>query len=163
MLDDSTLPSSIHSITRSNSKPSSYFIFVAISISLSFLRSKATPLLSPYSWLWKILLTPSFLIVSYDIDNDGSIHCFFRFVRYWILWSSTDSSLYSLQYVGAPAVWTANVVGENISISSQNAVGYANVEAYSKAKDKFYKYDGRSSPLKCDVRRYVINDFNTEQ
>jgi hypothetical protein len=75
----------------------------------------------------------------------------------------TDSSLYSLQYVGAPAVWTANVVGENISISSQNAVGYANGVAYWMGKDKFYKYDGRTSPLKCDVRRYVFNDFNTEQ
>ena len=75
----------------------------------------------------------------------------------------TDYSLYSLQYVGAPAVWTANVVGENISISSQNAVGYANGVAYWMGKDKFYKYDGRTSPLKCDVRRYVFNDFNTEQ
>ena len=75
----------------------------------------------------------------------------------------TDSSLYSLQYVGAPAVWTANVVGENISISSQNAVGYANGVAYWMGKAKFYKYDGRTSPLKCDVRRFVFNDFNTEQ
>ena len=75
----------------------------------------------------------------------------------------TDSSLYSLQYVGAPAVWTANIVGENISISSQNAVGYANGVAYWMGKDKFYKYDGRTSPLKCDVRKYVFNDFNTEQ
>ena len=29
----------------------------------------------------------------------------------------TDSSLYSLKYVGAPAVWTATLVGENISKS----------------------------------------------
>lgn len=75
----------------------------------------------------------------------------------------TDSSLYSLQYVGAPSVWTANVVGENISISSQNAVAYANGIAYWMGKDKFYKYDGRTAPLKCDVRRYIFNDFNTEQ
>lgn len=75
----------------------------------------------------------------------------------------TDSSLYSLQYVGAPTVWTANVVGENISISSQNAVAYANGIAYWMGKDKFYKYDGRTAPLKCDVRRYIFNDFNTEQ
>jgi len=75
----------------------------------------------------------------------------------------TDSSLYSLQYVGAPAVWTASIVGENISISSQNAVAYANGVAYWMGKDKFYKYDGRTAPLKCDVRKYVFNDFNTEQ
>jgi hypothetical protein len=75
----------------------------------------------------------------------------------------TDSSLYSLQYVGAPVVWTASIVGENISISSQNAVAYANGIAYWMGKDKFYKYDGRTQPLKCDVRKYVFNDFNTAQ
>jgi hypothetical protein len=75
----------------------------------------------------------------------------------------TDSSLYSLQYVGAPAVWAATLVGENISISSQNAVAYANGVAYWMGKDKFYMYDGRTQPLPCDVRKYIFNDFNTAQ
>ena len=75
----------------------------------------------------------------------------------------TDSSLYSLQYVGAPAVWAASLVGENISIAGQKAVAYANGIAYWMGTDKFYKYDGRSQPLKCDVRKYVFNDFNTQQ
>jgi len=75
----------------------------------------------------------------------------------------TDSSLYSLQYVGAPAVWTATLVGENISISSQNAVAYANGVAYWMGKDKFYMYDGRTQPLRCDVRKYIFNDFDTNQ
>jgi len=75
----------------------------------------------------------------------------------------TDSSLYSLQYVGAPVVWTASLVGENVSISSQSAVAYANGVAYWMGKDKFYKYDGRTQPLQCDVRKYVFNDFNTSQ
>ena len=75
----------------------------------------------------------------------------------------TDSSLYSLQYVGAPAVWTATLVGENISISSQLSVSYANGIAYWMGIDKFYLYDGRVQPLKCDVRKYVFNDFNTLQ
>jgi hypothetical protein len=30
-------------------------------------------------------------------------------------------------------------------------------------KDKFYMYDGRTQPLKCDVRKYIFNDFNTKQ
>jgi len=75
----------------------------------------------------------------------------------------TDSSLYSLQYVGAPAVWAASLVGENISIAGQKSVAYANGIAYWMGTDKFYKYDGRSQPLKCDVRKYVFNDFNTQQ
>jgi hypothetical protein len=75
----------------------------------------------------------------------------------------TDSSLYSLQYVGAPAVWAATLVGENISISSRNSVAYANGVAYWMGKDKFYMYDGRAQPLQCDVRKYVFNDFDTDQ
>ena len=75
----------------------------------------------------------------------------------------TDSALYALQYVGAPAVWTAQLVGENISIASQNAVAYANGVAYWMGKDKFYMYDGRTQPLKCDLRKFIFNDFNEEQ
>jgi hypothetical protein len=78
-----------------------------------------------------------------------------------VVW--TDSTVYSLQYLGAPAVWGAQVVGENISIMSQNAVAYANGVSYWMGKDKFYKYDGRSQTLRCDVRRYLFSDFNYEQ
>ena len=75
----------------------------------------------------------------------------------------TDAALYSLQYVGAPIVWSAQLVGENISIVGQNAVAYANGVAYWMAKDKFYKYDGRAQPLRCDLRRYIFDDINTSQ
>lgn len=75
----------------------------------------------------------------------------------------TDASLYSLQYVGAPIVWGAQIVGENISIVGQNAVAYANGVSYWMGKDKFYKYDGRSQTLNCDLRRYVFSDINTQQ
>jgi hypothetical protein len=30
-------------------------------------------------------------------------------------------------------------------------------------KDKFYKYDGRTQPLRCDVKRSVFNNFNSLQ
>ena len=79
-----------------------------------------------------------------------------------LVWS--DSSLYSLQYVGAGSgVWGATIVGENISIASQNAVAYTNGVAYWMGKDKFYMYDGRTKPLPCDLRKYVFTDFNTDQ
>ena len=79
-----------------------------------------------------------------------------------LIW--TDSSLYSLQYVGAESgVWAATLVGEQTSIASQNAVAYANGVAYWMGKDKFYKYDGRSQPLPCDLRKHVFTDFNSEQ
>ena len=76
----------------------------------------------------------------------------------------TDSSLYSLQYVGiGSGVWSATLVGEQISITSQNSVAYANGVSYWMGKDKFYKYDGRAQPLPCDLRKYVFTDFNPLQ
>jgi len=75
----------------------------------------------------------------------------------------TDAALYSLQYVGAPIVWSAQLVGENISVVGQNAVAYANGVAYWMGKDKFYKYDGRTQPLRCDLRRYIFDDLNSSQ
>jgi hypothetical protein len=75
----------------------------------------------------------------------------------------TDTSVYSLQYLGAPDVWGAQILGDNISIAGPNSMVYANSIAYWMGRDKFYRYDGTVVPLPCDVRRYVFNDFNQEQ
>lgn len=75
----------------------------------------------------------------------------------------TDSSLYSLQYVGAPIVWSTTLMGDNISIASPNAVAYASGVAYWMGTDKFYKYDGRLQTLRCDLRQYIYKDINKEQ
>jgi hypothetical protein len=75
----------------------------------------------------------------------------------------TDIALYSLQYIGAPDGWGAQIVGDNISIASAGAVAYANGIAYWMGRDKFYSYSGQVLPLECDLRRYVFDDFNKSQ
>jgi hypothetical protein len=75
----------------------------------------------------------------------------------------TDSSLYSLQYQGAPIVWSTQIVGDNISIAGENAVAYANGVAYWIGVDKFYKYDGRTQTLNCDLRQFVFENINKSQ
>ena len=75
----------------------------------------------------------------------------------------TDSSLYSLQYVGPPVVWGSQIVGDNISVASENAVAYANGVAYWMGVDKFYKYDGRTQTQNCDLRQYVFENINKLQ
>ena len=75
----------------------------------------------------------------------------------------TDTALYSMQYQGAPAVWGAQLVGENVSIASPNATSYANGVAYWMGKDKFYRYDGRTQPLRCDLRKFIFSDLDTFQ
>lgn len=75
----------------------------------------------------------------------------------------TDSSLYSLQYLGPPVVWGSQLLGDNISIAGQNAAIIASGVVYWMGIDKFYKYDGRVQTLNCDLRRHVFNDFNQAQ
>jgi len=75
----------------------------------------------------------------------------------------TDSSLYSLQYLGPPLVWGSTLVGDNISIISPNAAIIASGTAYWMGVDKFYKYDGRVSTMRCDLRQFIFNDINLGQ
>jgi hypothetical protein len=75
----------------------------------------------------------------------------------------TDSTLYSLQYSGPPAVWGSQLLGDNISIASQNSLALASGLVYWMGVDKFYKYDGRVQTLRCDLRQYVYNDINLLQ
>lgn len=75
----------------------------------------------------------------------------------------TDSAMYSLQYLGAPDVWGAQLLGSNLSISGQNAVAIANGVSYWMGRKTFYRYDGSVQPLPCPVRRYVFDDFNFDQ
>jgi len=75
----------------------------------------------------------------------------------------TDSSLYSLQYLGPPYVWAPQLLGDNISIMSPNSAVIASGIIYWMGVDKFYAYDGRVQTLNCDLRRYVFQDLNQEQ
>jgi len=75
----------------------------------------------------------------------------------------TDSSIYSLQYVGPPFVWTAQLIADNVSIVGPNAAVIASGAIYWMGIDKFYKYDGRVQTLNCDLRRHIFNDFNILQ
>ena len=75
----------------------------------------------------------------------------------------TDSSVYSLQYQGAPVVWGVQLLGDNISILSQNAAMVASGKVYWMGVDKFYVYDGRVQTLRCDLRNHIFSDFNASQ
>jgi len=75
----------------------------------------------------------------------------------------TDSSVYSLQYLGPPYVWGSQILGDNTSIAGPNAAVVASGIVYWMGVDKFYIYDGRVQTLNCDLRRFVFGDFNPLQ
>ena len=72
----------------------------------------------------------------------------------------TDSTLYSLQYLGPPYVWGSQLLGDNISIAGYNTAVIASGVVYWMGVDKFYKYDGRIQTMRCDLRQYIFQDIN---
>jgi hypothetical protein len=72
----------------------------------------------------------------------------------------TDTSLYSLQYLGPPVVWSPQILADNISIVSGRAWAVAAGVTYWMGLEKFYIFDGRTQTLPCDLRQYIFNDFN---
>jgi hypothetical protein len=75
----------------------------------------------------------------------------------------TDAAVYSLQYIGGTEGWGAKLVGENTSIAGQKSVSLASGVSYWMGTDKFYKYDGRTQTLRCDLRQYIFSDINIAQ
>jgi len=75
----------------------------------------------------------------------------------------TDSSLYSLQYQGPPIVWSSQLLGDNTSIIGPNAAVVASGVIYWMGVEKFYKYDGRTQTMRCDLLRHIFQDINLAQ
>ena len=78
-----------------------------------------------------------------------------------LIW--TDTSLYSMQFVGAPFTFGVNLINENVGLISPNGVVNAPDSVYWMARDGFYSYSGSVSRLTCSVLNYVLDDFNQGQ
>jgi hypothetical protein len=78
-----------------------------------------------------------------------------------LIW--TDSTLYSLQFLGNREVFNLQELADNISIIGPRAVTSANTVAYWMGYDKFYIYSGQVQTLSCTLREYVFKDLNYAQ
>ena len=75
----------------------------------------------------------------------------------------TNSCLYSMQYLGAPYVWGFQILMDNISVISPNAMVTVNNVTYWMGVEKFYTYSGRVDTLPCSLRQYIFDDINQDQ
>ena len=98
---------------------------------------------------------------SYRLSHGSTIVSALQTRQEIVVW--TDSAIYSMQYLGPPYVWGFNLLADNISIMSQNAMATAAGATYWMGTDKFYAYTGRVETLPCSVRQYVFNDLNRDQ
>ena len=75
----------------------------------------------------------------------------------------TDTAVFVMQYLGPPYIWGFQLITDNISVASPNAVASANNITYWMGNDKFYIYSGRVDTLNCSLRRFVYNNINQSQ
>ena len=75
----------------------------------------------------------------------------------------SDSAIYSMRYLGPPYTFGFNVVSNETTIASPNAVTTTNNITYWMGLDKFYVYSGRVDTLPCALRQYVFDDINMQQ
>jgi hypothetical protein len=78
-----------------------------------------------------------------------------------LVWS--DTALFSMQYVGAPFVWSFTLLDQDVSVASQDSVITVNNVVYWMGRDKFFVYSGRVETLPCTLRQHVFSDINYDQ
>ena len=72
----------------------------------------------------------------------------------------TDTSLYTLQFLGPPVTFGVQIVSENISIRSPRAYVAVEDSVFWMGLNDFYLYGGSVQKIPCTVRDFVFSDFN---
>jgi hypothetical protein len=75
----------------------------------------------------------------------------------------TDTSLYSIQFVGPPLTFAVNLINQGVGMIAPNACINAPTGVYWMAEDGFYLYNGAVKRLECTVLSYVQENLNMEQ
>ncbi len=78
-----------------------------------------------------------------------------------LIW--TDSTLYSMQYIGPPYTFGFTALMDNVSLMSPNAMATVNGVTYWMGVDKFYVYSGTVNTLPSTLRKFVFNNINLTQ
>jgi len=77
-----------------------------------------------------------------------------------LIW--TDTSLFTMAFVGPPYGYGFNLVGSNFDIAGPNSKVVAGSIAYWMGTNNFYMYDGKITAMPCTVRDYVFLDFSVD-
>lgn len=78
-----------------------------------------------------------------------------------LIW--TDTSLYSMTFIGPPLTFAMNLVNEGSGLVGPKAACNAPNGVYYASKTGFYFYNGSVQKLPCSVQDYVFNDLDLGQ
>ena len=73
----------------------------------------------------------------------------------------TDSSLYTMKFVGAPFTFGFEQVGTNCGLIGKNSAVEIDGVAYWMSNNGFFMFDGTVKSLPCSVEDYVFDDIDT--
>ena len=73
----------------------------------------------------------------------------------------TDSSLYTMKFVGAPFTFGFEQVGTNCGLIGKNSAVEIDGVAYWMSNNGFFMFDGTVKSLPCSVEDYVYDDIDT--
>jgi hypothetical protein len=73
----------------------------------------------------------------------------------------TDTSLFTMRFIGPPFTFGFAQVGTNCGLIGQNAAIEVDGAAYWLSDNGFFKYSGNLETMICLVENYVFDDINT--
>lgn len=78
-----------------------------------------------------------------------------------LIW--TDTSLYSMNFIGPPLTFAINLVNEGAGLIAPKAAVNAPNGVFFMSKNAFYYYNGSVKKLPCTVQDYVFSDLDKSQ
>jgi hypothetical protein len=75
----------------------------------------------------------------------------------------TDQAMYSVQYVGAPLIYVAELLDRWSDIAGMKAVCSYNGVVYWMGRSGIYAYSGRTEKVPCPIWGYVSDRMDTDQ
>jgi hypothetical protein len=73
----------------------------------------------------------------------------------------TDTSLFTMRFVGQPFTFAYEQVGTNCGLIGQNAAVEVDGAAYWMSDNGFFRFTGKLESMDCLVEDYVYDDLNT--
>ena len=78
-----------------------------------------------------------------------------------LIW--TDTSLYSMKFIGGDLVFSFDEVQDGITMISPRACANAGANTYFMGERGFYKYSGAVEPIPCPVEDYIFDDLDISE
>lgn len=98
---------------------------------------------------------------SLPLSNGSKFIAGIATAREILVW--TDQALYSVQYVGSPLIYVAELLDRWSDIAGLKAVCSFNGVVYWMGRGGFYAYSGRTEKVPCPVWDYISAHLNPDQ